>query len=158
MKALSVKQPYAALLATGQKTLEVRSMRTNYRGPVVICASKKLHVNYDYYNVYKGVCYLLSGDKGFAYDIYFDLLHYSGQAIAVADLVDVRLMRPDDESLAGCEYACGFYVWVFENPRLIEPQYITGRLGIFELIIEPKFLEHADCKLHHKNKPVSYRW
>ena len=153
MKALSVKQPYAALLATGQKTLEVRSMRTNYRGAVVICASKKLHENYDYYNVDKGVCYLLSGDKGFAYDIDFDLLHHSGQAIAFANLVDVRLMRPEDESLTGCEYACGFYVWVFENPRLIEPQYITGQLGIFALDIEPKYLDNAT-----NNAPTSHQF
>lgn len=38
MKALSVKQPWAALIASGEKPYEVRTWRTDYRGPLVICA------------------------------------------------------------------------------------------------------------------------
>ncbi len=40
MKALSVREPWASLIAAGTKTVEVRSRRTHYRGPVLICASK----------------------------------------------------------------------------------------------------------------------
>ena len=40
MLALSVKQPWAALLAHGVKTVEVRTWPTPRRGPVLIHASK----------------------------------------------------------------------------------------------------------------------
>jgi len=38
--AISVKQPWAALLVAGLKTVEVRTWRTRRRGPVLIHASK----------------------------------------------------------------------------------------------------------------------
>jgi hypothetical protein len=38
MKALSLKEPWATLVASGKKTIETRKWRTNYRGPVLICA------------------------------------------------------------------------------------------------------------------------
>jgi ASCH domain-containing protein len=40
MKALSVREPWASMIASGQKTIEVRSRRTHYRGPLAICASR----------------------------------------------------------------------------------------------------------------------
>jgi hypothetical protein len=38
--ALSLKQPWAALLAAGLKTVEVRRWRTEYRGPLLIHAAR----------------------------------------------------------------------------------------------------------------------
>lgn len=38
--ALSVKQPWAALVVSGRKTIEIRSWGTRFRGPVLIHASK----------------------------------------------------------------------------------------------------------------------
>ena len=38
--ALSVKQPWAALLAAGRKTIEIRTWGTRFRGPVLIHAGK----------------------------------------------------------------------------------------------------------------------
>ena len=40
MKALSLKQPWAGKVARGQKTIEVRTWGTAYRGPLAIHASK----------------------------------------------------------------------------------------------------------------------
>lgn len=42
MKALTIKQPWAGLIAGGWKDVENRVWRTGYRGPVLIHASKKL--------------------------------------------------------------------------------------------------------------------
>jgi hypothetical protein len=39
MKALSVKEPWASLIVFGGKNIENRTWRTNYRGPLLICAS-----------------------------------------------------------------------------------------------------------------------
>lgn len=39
--ALSLKQPWAALLAAGLKTIEIRRWRTDFRGPLLIHAARK---------------------------------------------------------------------------------------------------------------------
>jgi len=40
MKALTIRQPWASLVATGVKTIETRSWSTKYRGPLAIHAGK----------------------------------------------------------------------------------------------------------------------
>ena len=40
MKALTIRQPWASLIAAGVKTIETRSWRTSYRGPLAIHAGK----------------------------------------------------------------------------------------------------------------------
>lgn len=40
MKALTVRQPWASLIAGGTKTIETRSWPTSYRGPLAIHAGK----------------------------------------------------------------------------------------------------------------------
>jgi hypothetical protein len=39
MRILSVTQPWASKIAKGEKKIEYRTWPTNYRGPVLICAS-----------------------------------------------------------------------------------------------------------------------
>ena len=41
MKALSLRQPWASLIANGHKTIETRTWRTRYRGPLAIHASMR---------------------------------------------------------------------------------------------------------------------
>ena len=50
MKALTLHQPWASLIALGFKTYETRSWGTDYRGPLAIHAAKAIH-NYarEYY-------------------------------------------------------------------------------------------------------------
>ena len=38
MRILSVRQPWASLIAEGQKTIELRSWVTKYRGPLLVIA------------------------------------------------------------------------------------------------------------------------
>jgi ASCH domain-containing protein len=40
VKALSVRAPWAGMIADGRKTLEIRSRRTHYRGELLICESR----------------------------------------------------------------------------------------------------------------------
>lgn len=40
MKALSLHPYYAVMIAAGEKTIEYRSWRTDYRGPLIICSSR----------------------------------------------------------------------------------------------------------------------
>ncbi|MBI2043755.1 ASCH domain-containing protein [Candidatus Pacearchaeota archaeon] len=40
MKALSLKQPYAELIVSGKKSIELRKWKTNFRGKFLVHASK----------------------------------------------------------------------------------------------------------------------
>ena len=42
MKTLSVKQPWASIIMSGRKEVEIRTWKTDYRGPLVIHAGKKI--------------------------------------------------------------------------------------------------------------------
>lgn len=72
MKAISIKQPWASLVAAGYKTVECRTWKTHYRGPLLICSSK--------------------GD----FEINDGLVAPGGMALGVVELVDVRPMTRKD--------------------------------------------------------------
>ena len=103
MKALSVKQPWADLIARGEKTIEVRGKATKHRGPLLIVASKRPDV------------------------------WATGFASAVVDLVDCRPMARADEGAALDERQTGAKAWVLRNPRRVEPVPVTGRLGVYDV-------------------------
>jgi len=42
-KCLSLKQPYAELLVSGMKTIEVRKWKTKFRGQFLVHASKNIN-------------------------------------------------------------------------------------------------------------------
>ncbi len=46
MRALTLHQPWASLIALGVKTIETRSWSTSYRGPLAIHAGKSVKRNY----------------------------------------------------------------------------------------------------------------
>ena len=71
LPALSVRQPWAAMIACGRKTEEYRSWQTLYRGPLVIVASRTRDV---------------AGPE----DLQAGLSSSSGQTVALVDLVGVR--------------------------------------------------------------------
>ena len=108
-KALSIKQPWANLIAVGQKTIETRRWATDYRGPLLIVSSKT------------------------------PALPPAGFALALADLVDCRRMTIDDEHAARCSVYEGAYAWLLTNVRPIQPVAVTGQLGIYDLDIEVVF-------------------
>ena len=60
MKCLSLKQPFAELLVSGKKTIELRKWNTKFRGKFLIHSSKNLDkeraisLNIDYTNLSQG--------------------------------------------------------------------------------------------------------
>jgi hypothetical protein len=103
MKALSVKQPWANLIAYGKKTIETRRWRTTYRGELLICSARSPAID------------------------------LAGYALAVAELMDCRPMTLQDELAACCECYPGAIAWVFQNIRRIEPFRVRGSLRLFEV-------------------------
>ena len=105
MKAISVRQPWANMIAYGQKTIETRTWRTDYRGNLLICSSKKPNI------------------------------HLAGYALAVASLIDCRPMIKKDEEAACCSVYPGAFAWILDNIRPIEPFPVRGSLGLFSVFL-----------------------
>lgn len=104
MKAISIKQPYANQIASGQKTIEVRSWPTRHRGDILICVSARPNIE---------PC---------------------GVALCVANLIDCRPMTKADEKAALSKLpAEGAWAWVLTDIRPVQSFPVRGRLGIYEL-------------------------
>ena len=107
MKALSVEQPWAELIARGEKTIEIRTKNTRHRGPLLIVSCKRPEV------------------------------WATGCAVAVVDLVDCRPMTRADEGAALCRRLADRKAWVLENPRRVEPPLpIKGQQGIYNVDLD----------------------
>lgn len=125
MLALSIRQPWASLIAMGAKTVEVRSWSTPHRGPLLIHASGR--------------------------DCECDgVTAPAGYAIAVVDVLDVRPMTAADlEAACMEELPEGAFAWVLGNARQIEPFALKGRLNLFETDCDPAPLEGAGEEWTH---------
>lgn len=161
MKALSLWQPWATLVAIGAKQVETRSWYTSYRGPLVICASKKW--NWDLYNLcletefYDALKVSVCGN-GCSRAVPTPLP--LGVALARVTLVDclrtdvfVRrypLLATDQELRFG-DYTHGRYAWVFEDIQpFVSPPPLRGAQGLFE--IDAATVEAAATRLEAKRK------
>ena len=80
MKALSVRRPFATQILIGVKTIEWRSIPFNWRGPLVICASKSAIIELD-----------------------IGKLLPVGMALGIVDVVGCRPMKREDLVAACCE-------------------------------------------------------
>lgn len=114
MKALTIRQPWASLIALGVKTIETRSWATKHRGPVLIHAGAKA-VPVSMANSIDGMmgawwvvqrnpgwdCQLLDHRVGHGTDAdVYDLP--LGAVVAVADLTDcVPIVDEEDSAPAG---------------------------------------------------------
>jgi hypothetical protein len=103
MKALSINQPWANLIASGAKVIETRTWKTEYRGPLLIVSSKT------------------------------PAIEPAGMALAMAELVDCRPMSVLDEPEARCRKYAGAYAWVLKDIRRILPFPVRGQPGLFDV-------------------------
>jgi len=134
MKAISLFEPWATLIALRLKKFETRSWPTAYRGPLLICASKKRPP----LNKIIGILYR----AGITWN---DLS--PGRAVAIVDLVTI--LRTDDIVIQGKgidqnwpqgdelyfgDFSPNRHVWKLQNiRRFVNPPYIMGRQGIFNV-------------------------
>lgn len=103
MKALSIKEPWASMILSGKKVIETRTWKTNYRGPILLCASKSPKSK------------------------------ISGMAFAIAELTACMPMVKDDERFACCDNYPNANSWFLENIKKIKPFPVKGQLGLFEV-------------------------
>ncbi|MDD4970856.1 MAG: hypothetical protein PHT07_15620 [Paludibacter sp.] len=121
--ALSWREPYASLMLQGK--IETRFWSTNYRGLVLICATKKHFPPKEVRRI--------SGEKqtnrinhDFDYGGDYTRSRLCGYAFATGRLVDCRPMYPHDENDCYVEYNPNLFCFVFKEVTRIAPFAWTG--------------------------------
>lgn len=137
MKVISVIQPWAMLIALGEKEFETRSWATEYRGEIGIHASKKIDREICRQELFKSVL---------AKHGYDETNLPTGAIIAIGNLTDclkitkTAVIKGDSEhrtiyfgnkELAFGWYAAGRYAWEISYVKQIEPIPAKGRLRIW---------------------------
>jgi hypothetical protein len=137
MKALTLTQPWATLVAIGAKRIETRGWSTSYRGKLAIHAAK--------------------GFPGWARTLCLDEPFFSaltserhaqqaldlplGQVLATVDLVEILRIGPTGSGwrppggreLTFGDYSDGRYAWILANADpLPRPVPARGALGLWE--------------------------
>ncbi len=168
MKAISLQQPWATLVAIGAKRIETRSWATKFRGQLAIHASKSYpKQNQD---LFWKTPFKLALTKPGKYNIYISPLELPlGLVVATCRLVNcfkIHVTRPEKRDgeivmtafleagnslievsgneLVFGDYTPGRYAWILEdvNP-LPEPVPARGKLGLWEW--EPEGIGMPEC-------------
>lgn len=120
LKAISLWQPWASLVALAAKNYETRSWETPYRGPLLIHAAKKWNGELEWIArdtaFYKYLCKV---------DNQVSRLP-KGAYICLVDLVEIFPVEAVKERVTWDErrfgdYSDGRYAWQLENVRTFEP-------------------------------------
>lgn len=162
MKAITLTQPWATLVAIGAKRIETRSWRTNYRGPLAIHAAaglgpvdglrglRTLIGQPVFFEALR--CIVPNADQYCDVDAILDRLPF-GAVLSSAKLVDcVAIVHRWQEQLiqqrdnrwfvsppitspeyAFGDYTPGRYAWLLDDVQpLPEPIPAKGQLGLWE--------------------------
>jgi hypothetical protein len=120
MKALTVCQPWAELIARGIKLVENRTWPTAYRGPLAIHAGKSRQWLMD------------PRDWHYAVELpATDALTF-GALIAVVELVDCVEVEMLPADLRSHPFAEGPWCWVLRNAKRIGPIPCRGNVGLWD--------------------------
>ena len=125
LKCLSLRQPYADLVVTGRKTIETRKWNTNFRGKLLVHASKTID---------KEAVALLNIDCSIA---------IKGAVIGLAFLYDVKKYTNNEDFLAdkekhfGVRFSKPKYGFLLKGAKKLNKSVpMIGRLGFFEVYQE----------------------
>lgn len=149
MKAITVLEPWASLIACGAKKIETRIWETSYRGRIAIHAAKSTKcldmADEDSFR------YALKSNTGIMKDQQTGLLFSPGCVIAVADLVDCAkfthslipgrntiLFKGQEVGKSEIEFGdCtpGRWGWLLENVQRVEPIQVKGQQRIWNLSV-----------------------
>lgn len=112
IKAISIKEPWISRIVSGEKTIEMRTWRTNHRGPLLLVGSRT--------------------PRG----------PFSGRTACLVELAACRPMTRADEKAAGGKARRGPQAWVLRRVRrLRSPFPVKGRLGLYTVRARASRLE-----------------
>jgi hypothetical protein len=119
MKALSIIMPRPWLILYGGKDIENRKWRTDYRGRILIHASKNVPECY-----YSGISCSLPAE--IKLPSYKEIKKYCGCILGSVELADC--VKGHNSFWA----EPGLWHWVLKDPRPCRPVPIKGSLGLWE--------------------------
>jgi GNAT superfamily N-acetyltransferase len=123
VKTLSVKQPWAELIAQGIKTVELRTWATTHRGPLLIAAGQAYDARGAHHNVDgpRGVACCTVALLACRPALIGDAHNAGVPALLMADLLE----QCDARGRA-------LYAWVLADARRANPVPIRGQLSLYE--------------------------
>jgi activating signal cointegrator 1 len=140
MKAITIKQPFATLLALGYKRYETRSWQTKHRGKLAIHAGKSIDRQACERPEVKQIL------QGAGYESWRDLP--TGAVIGIGELTNCSRVLAQDVPKAVAtidsgqidglaykfgDFTVGRYAWEVANVELLtEPILCRGRLSLWE--------------------------
>jgi hypothetical protein len=140
VKALSLWEPWASLMATGAKSIETRHWATSYRGPLLICAAARrikseLWALLDDPDFQTGLADY-SPSHGPGDPVLPDDLNF-GHAVALVDLVRCVPTEHLDHAidigkdLPFGNFTPGRFGWITEGLRRLRPFPVKGHQRLF---------------------------
>lgn len=132
MKALSIRQPWAWLIAHGIKTVENRSWKTAFRGRFFIHASEKFDMSAKNYAEFKRE--LEKGAREDGIDITLPASpsdFETGGIIGAIDLVDCVTECEDEYDQAW--HIPGNFAFLLDNAEPLPFRPMKGKLNFFEV-------------------------
>jgi hypothetical protein len=137
MKAISLWQPWASLIALGIKHYETRSWSTNYRGELVIHAAKKI---IPFHELFQGLSFqqqrFIMKQIIHAYGEYRNMP--TGKIVATTNLINVfqteDLLSNIDQLEKACgDYSPGRFAWHLIVTRMLDkPIPAKGQQGLWD--------------------------
>ena len=147
MKCLSVSQPFADLIISGKKTIELRKWNTNFRGEFLIHAPLKIR---------KEDCKRLKLDKKFV----------TGAIIGKAEIYDVKRYNSSAEvksdqkyHLASKNFHDRTFGFMLKNPKAFRiPIQYKGQLGFFEVDLPKAKIKNKEIVSDIIDEEYRYQW
>jgi hypothetical protein len=138
MKAITIHQPWASLIALGLKQYETRHWATSYRGKIAIHAGKVNHCKSPFQTIH------LFGNL--SKPVYEQLQPVIldgyklpvGAVVAIADLTNcIKMTEKVICSVSELEQKVGHwdidrFAWKLENIEVIDPVFCKGAQGLWE--------------------------
>ena len=115
MRAISVHQPWAALIASGRKTIETRRWATTHRGPLLFVSTLRPRINRDEWPRWM-----------------YESLKVYGHALALATVETCRKMTADDVRRSWCPFV-GQWAWVLRDIRRVRPFAVRGKQMFYDV-------------------------
>ena len=131
---ISLRQPYATLIAMGVKTYETRARNTTYRGPLLIHASSGLE------GWQREGFEALDGLLGMGDLVGYERLEDMPRGVIVGGAVlaetfpaeRARIRRPEQELF--CDFSDGRFAYQMDDAFVIDSLLpVKGQLGIFHI-------------------------
>lgn len=112
-KGLTIKQPWADKILNGEKTIELRKMKTTYRGDIVITSSKD--------GTYRGGVTICHAEL-------FDCIPFD--RLTDDEKFDTGIPESDWHKFSG------YYAWKLRNVKPLNMMPVKGQLGIWNLVVD----------------------